>query len=290
MTNSTMLDIPGCYSRDGEHGFAVARFFESMEAMTELVIHPCNKGELGSDRAESIFKGPRSNESWAGGLGTLKKWRKASRDGWPEGVKRMRKALSAIKPARAKSIKRRRRWADQGEEVDIHRVFSGNLDKAWRGFERRQAFGSPIIRVWIEASAHCGRSAESLFWRGAAGTAMVEALEEAGYRCEVWVFEWCKSLFRKDHGDGETAFAFRAKASNEMFDIDRFTLLTAHPSTLRTMVFAMNYATEFKASAGLGYPQHGAFAFCGPKDVQVGGVWNAEAAQVFVNREMKRFQ
>ena len=289
MATKTETVSPGIVNRDNEGGCRIARFFDSIETIGK--VKPSKQGEPKARECALYARyGSRDDASWAGGLAHLEDWTAKAAKGWKEGVTRLRKSLKSLKPVRAKSIRRRRRWKDQGEELDIHRVYSGNLDLAWRGFEKREATGSPILNVWIEASAGANRSADSLFWRGAAATAMVESLEESGYRCNVYVYSFTRNLYDSDFAKKDSFFAFCAKESNMPFDIERFALLTSHPSTLRTAFFSIYCSLPYKPRWSFGQPIHDKpVPFAQEGDITVKNVWDAADAQALIDETMSRF-
>lgn len=107
--------------------------------------------------------------------------------GWPEGAERLRDLaddLMADVP-QATSIRRKQRWGDDGDEIDMQRVYSGALDKAWRGPRRVRRTAPKVITVAGSFGGHCGLTSEQMFWIGATAVVICDKLEEAGYQVEL---------------------------------------------------------------------------------------------------------
>jgi hypothetical protein len=51
------------------------------------------------------------------------------REGWPEGVRLMEQVQSQIAPPQARSIRRRAQWSDQGDDLNLQRLYAGNIDR-----------------------------------------------------------------------------------------------------------------------------------------------------------------
>jgi hypothetical protein len=128
----------------------------------------------------------RRRSRWMGGV-TQAEVESLLVDGWAAGAERARKLAEAFrsKLPEPASIKRRREWSDQGDELDRDRVLSGNLDLAWRRTQRRQAAAPQTVSVampWVHSAAV---NADQLFWGGTAMLAVADLLESAGYSVEL---------------------------------------------------------------------------------------------------------
>lgn len=109
------------------------------------------------------------------------------RDGWPEGVQRTMDALKDIEgPLHPIDVRRRRVWTDQGDSLDIHRVYSGSLDTAWQRTKRRTVRATRNVRLICNVNANAGINAVTqMFWRGAAALKIADELTKAGYNVEI---------------------------------------------------------------------------------------------------------
>lgn len=125
---------------------------------------------------------------WYGDLESMDEAADLLEKGWPEGAERVSKLAASISDVlpKAKSVRRKLRWAEDGDEVDRDRVLSGDLDHSWRS-SRREAVDAPrTISIETNWGGNCHLTAEQLFWQGAMAAALADRLEDAGYRVEIY--------------------------------------------------------------------------------------------------------
>lgn len=137
--------------------------------------------------------------AWLGGdLATVDR---LVEQGWPEGVELIRKNLGELKVPQLPSMRREKTRADFGDEVDMQRVWSGDLGRAWATTKRRidpkrnKPAQTVTLFVRIGGDAHC--QPEHLFWQGAAAVAVAEAMRKSGRACRVRAFEFAHSYGRQ---------------------------------------------------------------------------------------------
>ncbi len=127
---------------------------------------------------------------WFGGIRNLEEAAAILEQGWPEGAARVQELTAEVQPTEAKSIRRKVRWSDDGDEVCNDRLRSGQLDTCWRGSHRQTSAGPTLVTVNVNWGGLRNVSPEQMFWQGAAACALVDALEEAGYRVRVIANNW----------------------------------------------------------------------------------------------------
>lgn len=121
------------------------------------------------------------------GVPTYQDVERVVRDGWPEGLARMEEMLKHEIPQLV-GIKRKLRRGDHGDEIDIHAVNRGQLDRAWSRRARTHALnGHGHKTILFNNMTRSDIKAETLFWRGAAMVKVSDALTEAGYDVEIIV-------------------------------------------------------------------------------------------------------
>lgn len=124
------------------------------------------------------------------------------RNGWTEGLARINDTLGQIAPDIAAPLDLRRRlvWGDAGDEIDIHRVYSGQLQTAWRKSARSAR--RTLRHVSLAVDVLCGGKldADVLFWRGAALVRLVDLLQEYGYIVSVMA-GFCGQTFGNENVD-----------------------------------------------------------------------------------------
>jgi len=132
--------------------------------------------------------------------------------GWPEGVAQLREKMGRVTIPNVTSVRRRPRWADAGDELNRERLYAGDLDRAWRTTSRTVVSAPRVIRVIVDIAANAGTTAEALFWRGAAGAALTEALTAAGYSVELLAGIFVRGVF-KDGRDYISATTIKAASA-----------------------------------------------------------------------------
>jgi len=86
---------------------------------------------------------------------------------------------------RAVGIRRAITRGSMGDELDIHAVNRGDLDRAWTKRERQLKRGSSILRLCVDICGNAGQSGDSLSWRGIAALSLSEIMTKAGYSVEI---------------------------------------------------------------------------------------------------------
>lgn len=105
--------------------------------------------------------------------------------GWPEGAQRVKEQMESLEITAPMSVRRRRTRTDQGDELDVHRVYRGDLDHAWTARKRREVRSPVLVRLVAQVNLLADMEAEALFWRGAAIVKLADLLVDAGYNVEI---------------------------------------------------------------------------------------------------------
>lgn len=106
-------------------------------------------------------------------------------DGWTDGAKAMAALSDDIQISRLPTVRRRRAWSDQGDELSIDRLYAGALDVAWRRPRKGLCTTPPRIRIVINMATPFSVKGREMFWRGAAGVILADKLTEAGYTIQI---------------------------------------------------------------------------------------------------------
>jgi len=119
------------------------------------------------------------------------------RKGWDDGASRLFDMVEEIKIPDLEKITRERVWLDQGEDVDVQRVFDGE-EHVWSGFKTKKSRSNGReVKITINVSVSAWVEAENFFWTGAACVALTDALTRAGYAV-------CVDLARGAHNTENT--------------------------------------------------------------------------------------
>ena len=148
------------------------------------------------------FVDPRENRSdfYGAGCHDGNAVQKLMADGWIEGRDRMTELRDQIGTISTRPIDRRRRIVrgNAGDTLDIHSVYSGNLDTAWKSAKRRTFQAPQKVELVANMICYGGEHPDVLFWRGAAAVVLANMLETAGYMVRLVVNFGGKTF---EHGD-----------------------------------------------------------------------------------------
>ena len=106
--------------------------------------------------------------------------------GWEEGAKTMQDLADYIDVPPPLSIRRHRRRDQQGDSLDIHAVYAGNLERAWERPVRDGGLGRQNITLVASMQGLAHLEARTYLWRGAACLILCDLLTSAGYNVEIW--------------------------------------------------------------------------------------------------------
>lgn len=127
------------------------------------------------------------NSSWLGIDGGARAAIAALTDGYPAGESAVRAFHEQIKVdlPRAEGHHRAKMRGSFGDEVDVHAVNRGQLDRAWTSSTRAVRKGSGVLRLVVDIGANGRTRADELRWRGIAGLSLSEVMGRAGYSVEI---------------------------------------------------------------------------------------------------------
>jgi hypothetical protein len=150
------------------------------------------------------------------------------REGWDEGVKLMDSVAGSVEIPTPVSIRRRNVWSDQGDEVEMQRVWQGQLDTAWRKVAKPLGMGPKRVRVVIDSIASGGEDEQRMRWRGVAAMKLADALINAGYSVQV------ESAFKGSDG-GDWIARVIVKEYTAPLDLSSLAATTALPAFFRAL-------------------------------------------------------
>lgn len=74
---------------------------------------------------------------------------------------------------------------DDGDDIDFDKLLAG--EPFWKKLTKRDDTGPVTVCFISDVGSPYTKSAEEVLWRGALTVALVDILENAGYRAEIWV-------------------------------------------------------------------------------------------------------
>lgn len=197
----------------------------------------------------------------------------AIQNGYKEGFEAIRAASGHFEIAPIKSVRRQRIRGDQGDDLDILRVYSGNIDSAWTRTQRANnggAYGKQITFA-VDVGGNCGMNADKMKWRGAYAAALADRYAEAGYSVELYAYAAVNNIGQKN-GNGMNVIV-KLLDSAEPYDLEKLANTISFPGFFRTLIFEALITIPEKASTNLG--QHNTNV---PKELQdavtINNIWS----------------
>lgn len=168
--------------------------------------------------------------------------------GWPEGVARIREMIDDLNAEIPEpvSIRRKQRWGDDGEEIDVQRVYSGQLETAWRGPQRVNIRAPRVISLCSFIGGAVDYSPEALFWVGATAAALTDRFENAGYRVDL------TGVTLTAHACGQVLNVVPIKEANDPFSLDVTATALCHSAVWRGYGITMIASAPFRVDGGFG--------------------------------------
>jgi len=205
--------------------------FYTYDQWLDHVANPTPYGFAGSPVSKN-----HGNESWAG-TKTFGESLDLARKGWSEGLETIKAMSEEIWKVVGQEIKKQTFQYDVcGDVVDVDRYLSGEPENMIQ-FTEEQAVGhGKIIKIWVNTVASVGVTKETMFYRGAAVVALVDALEKLGFSCEVSTID---AISERWSGDKNVLrYNVLLRGAGEALDLDRLAFALANASWLRRLIFS----------------------------------------------------
>lgn len=176
--------------------------------------------------------------------------------GYKPGLETIQRAAAQLEPFPIKSVKRTRARGAQGDDLDIMRVYDGQLDKAWsttKALSGSAQYGKEIKIACDVGGTHYTNS-DALKWRGAFAAILADAYAQAGYRVEVLAYAYNRNMIDGEYGGG-TALQTTVKVcdSADPFDLEKLANTICFPGFLRTLIFEDFLTVPLRIRDGLGH-------------------------------------
>lgn len=179
--------------------------------------------------------------------------RKVLQDGWPRGVERVQELVAKLrrKLPEPESARRKPRWGDEGDDLDRDKLYSGQLDTAWRTTTRVKRRAPRVVRIAFSWGMSCFASAEQLANSAASLMVLADLLEAADYQTEIVL---CGTA---THGYGSDAMTSASivhlKHAGDALNPNNIAI-AGHAGIFRTFGFHMICAHDRPVDCGLGHP------------------------------------
>lgn len=145
------------------------------------------------------------------------------------GVKRIEKLAQDLSTPTPRSRRRKAYQSDQGDDLDLQRVWQGDLEHAWRATRREQSVGPSRVLIVVDCGASWAVTSEQLAIRGAAALALASRLREAGYTVAITAASDTKLLDRSGEFSAGTRYSAEVclLAPDQELDIHKLASLIA---------------------------------------------------------------
>ena len=169
---------------------------------------------------------------------------------FPAGVARIERLSAQIKTPAPVSIRRRMTRGAEGDELDMQRVWQGDLDNAWTRSKRLHSVSASRVLIGVFVGAPGNEDSERVAWRGVAALALADALEAGGYTVNVRAFRRCNMIGFKAKHDVDVTI----KADGEPLDVHKAANLIASTLLFRGVMLRHALVTA-QGSVGPGISQ-----------------------------------
>jgi hypothetical protein len=191
--------------------------------------------------AERAPRGQSADNKWYGHAS----WEQTldlARKGWDDGEERVRKIARRLEVKVLHRIVREDINYDvEGMGFDVARFIQGEPEH-WVHTEDvvTEGGGTRHVKVVLNGAVSGGVDQGIIITRGAVVTALVELLEYADIRCEVWaVFALASSSYHDRDRKPTCVYAIRVKPYDQPLDVSRVAMALAHPATFRRLGFCI---------------------------------------------------
>lgn len=193
------------------------------------------------------------SRSWLGMSGGRAAWESYALEGAPEAQKRMEELARQFSKGTPRGTRTRRRAVRgrQGDELDIHSVRSGNLDRAWRRTRREDAKGkAKRITIIYNTMIRSGHKPDQAFYSPAAAAVLCQKLNEGKVQTEIIGVNWCENIW-KDRSRPNSLVIRRVKQTSHPLSIANLAV-TATAGYVRSAIFGLWRGTNRAARRSLG--------------------------------------
>ena len=261
--------------------------FDSVYSMANIQVPECNMEIY----RNLVNRYKENQEDWLGveNLSQLKEI--VELYGWKKGVKKGKNIIEQITVPKLPSVKRRKKWGASGQMLNISRMYSGNVNKAWRSTYKELSEGvrakrSPVTLV-IDLCTSAWETSDSFFWRGALGTVLARALQKSGRNVRIIAASRIKNDLESYRGsstkDRQHIVLLDVKPYGQMVEFNTMFSVTALAGFFRYYFFKAYLSINASLSSGIGSVEkisEGDLDFLddGNPMIVIENIWNEESA------------
>lgn len=148
--------------------------------------------------------------------------------------------------------RRRRTFGDEGDELDIEKVYNGDLDTCWTRTEKIEFDTThKFVTLFIENGAAWNENVTSSFWRAAVAVFLTRELERAGKSVKIVVGSCARGALKTSNK--KLAQSMTVKEYNQHVSLERVAAMT-HLGFFRTVSFALFHMSDYTVCGNIGSP------------------------------------
>jgi hypothetical protein len=211
------------------------------------------------DGGTGMYGGSRN---WFGCDGGSSECFRLLRDGWPDLFKEMQPMLAQLRrhfaldtaaAVQTEVRRRKRRHMDSGDDLDMTRVWNGQLDTAWSKpvKEPRMSASQRYATIYVDSATSGATSAHDTLWRAATAMCMIEVLTRMGVNTEVWVGTTGVGVYAEHGAPRKFRSAVRVKQFTQPVNEDRMTTMVSS-AFYRSWLFGTYMAGPWQTCSSLG--------------------------------------
>ena len=193
---------------------------------------------------------------WYGVEGGVQEVKRIINDGWPHGrtnLQDLSQNITALNDMPMPvSVKRKRKRGDQGDSLDITRVWSGELSTAWERCEKLPSNSRKYVEIIVNLSIGSSTNAESIFWRGSACLILADIAQAAGYNVAITAAIVASNSSYSDEHRHSIDF-IEVKHYQDPLDMDSLASIICLGGWFRYVGFCMLVNRPYEVSSGLGH-------------------------------------
>lgn len=226
------------------------RNYDSVQETIELAKQP-------SQANKHIWRNTEQSPSndkyqWVGVSGGINKIRELISLGWEDGASKLERRAENLKGENAPApinMRRRRKWGEQGDTLDITRTYAG-ITEAWQRCERVSTNSTRYIEIICNLSINSQINADVIFWRGAAALILADLMTGAGYNVKITGCVSATNMFKVK--DMFCVDFFTVKDYQQPLDINSLASVVCMAGFFRTVWFQLATTHEEAIEESLG--------------------------------------
>lgn len=202
--------------------------FASFEAFLDQVQKPGHPGNLrnATDRDQHRFDR---------GTGTYDEAIRLARNGWPDGLARMKDITGHLAHCRGDQTDTLvMHYAESGDDADVSRFVEGDPESMLEYKPQAVPVTGRVIKMLVQVNGRAKITADQMFRRGAAALRIADLIERVGLRLEIWIVS-TKTL-EGDINDTYSEFTVIVKRPEQPLELDRLAFMLANVAVHRRFI------------------------------------------------------